>query len=439
MNIKVTIDMRSQRGASPGRSPAALVILLAAMLAGCEVTNPGPVQDEFLVQPEAHQAVVNGAGRRLSQAISSIGYSSAFAAREILPGGQTGNGGRNPTGQAGALPAGDVGGEWENAQQARWIAEDAIKRFTAAGVTASPAVLTQAYLWAGFANRVLGENMCEAVFDGGPKQANAEYFKRAIAHFDKAIATAPNTAAGNIQKAAAYGGRASAKMWLKDWTGAVSDANLVPAGFQFGIARAIEDVATEGDDLFYANANSPYRGYTIWRTWFESYFDQYKDPRAGYAKDARFPLAQQQLSGYGAVPWSFQTKFRAGTDPVRLTSAREMQLIKAEAALTAGDWQGAMALINGIRTTVEVAPGQRLTGWTAGNATEAWTFLKRERGIELWLEARRLGDIRRWSESNIPGALDWPNFEAISALFRNNPPSKCFPIPDSEIDTNENF
>lgn len=34
---------------------------------------------------------------------------------------------------------------------------------------------------------------------------------------------------------------------------------------------------------------------------------------------------------------------------------------------------------------------------------EAWTALKRERGIELWLESRRLNDYRRWVALNRPG------------------------------------
>jgi starch-binding outer membrane protein, SusD/RagB family len=445
------INMRSQFSRLGGRPAAGtLTVLLAAgALAGCEVTNPGPVQDEFLDQAAAHDALVNGSGRMLSNALSLLGYTSALASREILPGGQTGAAGHDPQVQAGVLLP-TLNTHWAQAQQARWIAEDAVRRFkqVPAG-TVNPQALAQAYLWAGYSNKVLGENFCDAVFDGGQKQPNAKYFERAVQAFTDAIAAAPSTAAGTNIKNAAYAGRAASKVFLKDWTGAVADANQVPATFgTFTLARATEDVATGGNDIFYANANSPYRGYTIWKTWYEGYYDQTGDPRTGYAKNASFPLAQQQLSGYGPVPWEYQTKYKTGNDPHRLSSYREMQLIKAEAALVANDMNTAINLINSIRTTVRSDKGgATLAPVTAANITEAWTLLKRERGIELWLEARRLGDIRRWSENNTPGVLDWPAFENLTkpdgsaggSLFKQNVPSKCFPISDNEIDTNPNF
>ena len=42
----------------------------------------------------------------------------------------------------------------------------------------------------------------------------------------------------------------------------------------------------------------------------------------------------------------------------------------------------------------------------ATTVTDAWTLLKRERGIELWLESRRLGDFRRWAANSRPGTTD---------------------------------
>jgi hypothetical protein len=296
-------------------------------------------------------------------------------------------------------------------------------------------IFAQAYLWAGFANRVLGENMCDAVFDGGPKLANAEYFKRAETHFTKAI----EMASGN-DKLAAYAGRASARVWLKDWAGAVSDAQQVPIGFTYQLVTDIASPSTR-NEIYYINANAPYRAYSGFQTWFKGYYDQTGDPRVAWATDARFPNGNATLSGYGPVPWSYALKYSANNSPIRIASGREMVLIRAEALLaTSSDWPGAMTLINSLRSsTVSKTTNQPLVPWAAANATDAWTFLKRERGIELYLEGRRLGDIRRWADANTPGSLDWPNYEALTSLFRTNVPSKCFPIPDSEIDTNPNF
>ena len=56
-----------------------------------------------------------------------------------------------------------------------------------------------------------------------------------------------------------------------------------------------------------------------------------------------------------------------------------------------------MTYINALREEAGVAPRE------ASGQTEPWRWMKRERGIELWLEARRLGDRRRWIEEDIPG------------------------------------
>jgi len=339
-------------------------------------------------------------------------------------------------GQAGRLLSSEVGPHWSTAQQGRWIAEDAIRRFTEvvpAGTVAAP-VLAQAYLWAGYANRLLGEHMCEAVFNSGPAEPSARYLERAEGHFTNAIAAGT----GNI-RTAAYAGRASVRLSRRNWTGAATDAQQVPIGFTFAAPRAFEDVQTGGNDVFYANANAPYRGYSLFRTFFVDYFQSTGDPRASWTTNASFPFANQQLSGFGPVPWIVQTKYRSGSDPYRLSSGREALLIQAEALLEQGSWEQAMTHINAVRTSVIATNGQPLAPWTATSLNEAWTFLKRERGIELWLEARRLGDIRRWSQNQTPGTLDWPNFEAVSALFVNNPPSLCFPISDAERQTNPNL
>jgi hypothetical protein len=99
-----------------------------------------------------------------------------------------------------------------------------------------------------------------------------------------------------------------------------------------------------------------------------------------------------------------------------------MRLIEAEAKLVAGDVGGAMTQLNLHRVALGLTP------WTAANATEAWTALKRERGIELWLEARRLGDFRRWAALSRPGTSDDMTGRDL-----------CFATPLSEKQTNPNF
>jgi hypothetical protein len=108
-----------------------------------------------------------------------------------------------------------------------------------------------------------------------------------------------------------------------------------------------------------------------------------------------------------------------------------MRLIEAEAKLRANDLTGGLASINQVRANVS------MPALTAANITEAWTLFKRERGIELWLEARRLGDLRRWKAANTPGALD--PLESIGAASHLTKQDLCFPIGRSERQTNPNL
>src|SRR5688572_16303539 len=92
----------------PMRHAMLSAALVGALLgAACEVTNPGPVNDEFLTLPESQFGFVNGAQERLVGAATYIAYGSAFVSRELFPGG-------TPEGSqlsvlAGSLPWNDAG------------------------------------------------------------------------------------------------------------------------------------------------------------------------------------------------------------------------------------------------------------------------------------------------------------------------------------------
>jgi len=310
----------------------------------------------------------------------------------------------------------DADWHWRYAQQARWVAEDGLRRMRRGlgdGFSSAP-LAAQALLYAGYANRLLGENMCVGVIDGGPAEPREVYFRRAEAAFTEAAEIA-GRGGDAAAVSAARAGRAAARVWLGDWDGAAADARAVPAGFVFQ-ARYSAIELDQYNRIHWSNANQPYRNLTAWGTFYESYYAQTRDPRVAWVRDPKVPTTAT------GDPWYAPAKYPKRESPITLSSGREMRLILAEAALRGGDWRGALALLNERRTELGLAP------LGADGAEAAWGALKRERGIELWLEGRRLGDLHRWLAERTPGGAE--DMEGRST---------CFPIGQSELDSNPNL
>ena len=420
---------------------AALLLLGTVAACDTEVTNPGRVQDEFVSDRNAAAALVNGAGRALSQGINWIGYTGAAITREVHPAGSTGSFGITNRWQNGELNPddGDLDTHWEQAQRARWLAEEAIRRLEDMGPPQPGGLQTPvqyanllqlAYVWGGFANRLLGENMCEAVIDGSGALPVATFLTRAESLFTKAIAVTGGTAATMLsQSTAAYGGRAAARVHLGKWNEAVGDAGQVPIAYVFNISYYNIGDDAQRNRIAYAMLNTPYRAHTQWSTWYYDYRTATNDPRVPIRVTTQ--QGDAAIECCGRVPFYPEDKHNLSQSPVRLASGREMRLIEAEAKLRNNDMTGAMASINQVRSNAQT------TQLTATDITDAWRLLKRERGIELWLEARRLGDMRRWKAANTPGAFD--PLEQPGAASHLQRQDLCFPISRSERQTNPNL
>jgi hypothetical protein len=407
------------------RVAAPLGVLLA--LSGCalDAVNPGPIRAEALNTPSALLSLVNGSGRDLAESINWVAYTGGAATREIFPAGSTAAFGISVLHQNGKLVDNDGDNYWNFAQRARWTSEDAVTRIKSVLGTASAnsTTLAQALVWAGFSNRHLGENFCEGVINGGAPGPYTVYLQRAEANFTEAITVA--TAANNTALVqAATAGRASVRLLRNNPTGAVTDAAAVPNAFVYRMPY-YQNELDQYNRIFWASANQPYRAHTVWNTYIETYRRATRDPRVPYDSSLTILVGDAAVGALGRVRWYFQTKYPTLTSPINLASGWEMRLIEAEAKLIAGDVAGALTSINGRRTALSLAPV------TAANATEAWAALKRERGIELWLEGRRLGDLRRWAALTRPGALD-PKEEIPGRDL-------CFATPLSEKQTNINF
>jgi hypothetical protein len=399
------------------RSNVLRIVAVAALLplAACSdllnVESPGRIADSDLGTKDAIPGMIVGMKYDLSQAVDGTQEFLALAAVDIFHGGSY---------DWADIPRGvileeDVGGEWNSPQQARWVAETGIERLKELltpeefGRSADAA---QAYVYAGYANRILGENWCSSVIDGGPEVSNTVHFDRAKEQFAAAIPIAQ--AAGKTDLVnAAYAGLASVKAYSGDWAGAASDAAKVPADFVY-----YAEIDTEMRNELTYETHSRYE-YTVYETFMADHPD---DPRAPWA--ILYDNAGQIANGAnGSTPMYQQQKYEDNASDVPLSKGAEMLLIRAEAALRSSDMTTAYTHMNAARAVYGMAP---LT--QAADMAGAWTDLQYERGATLWLEGRRFGDLRRWYADSGAAHND---FLASRA--------KCVPISQAERRSNPNL
>lgn len=401
---------------------AALAALLLVPLVACgdvlslEVEAPGRIADDDLNSPTAMTGLVAGMSFDLTG-----GFQSALQ-EVVLAGGELWHGGSY---DFGTIPRGILAqedeawnGPYGSMQQARWVAEDGLRRMRevlGSDVYERSPLVARAYLLGGFANRLLGEVQCASTIDGGPQVANTEHFQRADSLFSRAITvgTAANqTAIVN----AAYGGRASVRAWLGNWDAAAADAQNVPAEFEYFAIFSTAPGAISNDLVFETTRRKEFTVYsTVWE-------DVPDDARVPW--EIKFDSNGQVEAGQdGETPFYQQQKLETEDDDIRLTHGSEMLVLRAEARLRAGDIPGMVALLNEARAVYDMGPVA-----VPSNTADAWALLRFERGATLWLEGRRLWDLRRWSEEG--GVIADPFSQGRDL---------CFPISREERRANPNL
>ena len=166
----------------PGDLARTLVTVLVVFSA-CQgsIVDLATIDDEDLDRPEAIEALVAGMGLTLSEAVGLVSQTGVIAGRELEWGGLGEEFGATLAQVAGELNAVDSDRHWNASQQARWTAEDGVRRIR--GILgdeefARSRLAAEALLDVGFANRLLGENMCQGVVDGGPALPRTAHFQR---------------------------------------------------------------------------------------------------------------------------------------------------------------------------------------------------------------------------------------------------------------------
>lgn len=390
-----------------------LILPILLFVYSCDVENPGPIAESALNTPSAVPGLVVGMSADLSFAYRTttrwgsvwgdeLTHSGTFAAPTVF--------------STGAINSEDINPWWEDAQRARWVAESGIERIRdilGDEFDTNENVL-KAHLYAGYSNRMLGENVCFAVIDGGPREDYTVHFERAESYFTDAITIANNIGNQDLLYAATAG-RASVRAALGDWTGAATDAATVPIDYTFEAVYSTNS-GRENNDW---PPNSINRGeYSVWGTQWEGVNDPRLPQEVIYTSSNDTATAAN-----GVTPWITQMKHETDGDNIALSKGTEMLLIRAEMELRENqDFVAAMSYINQGRNH------HGLGNLNAADITEAWGHLQDERGKDMWLEGRRFWDLRRWNEESGP---------ANNSFLDGR--DSCVPIGQSELEMNPNL
>ncbi len=405
------------------RQLRAVAVILGAgtLLAGCglfdtNVSNVNAVTEEALSDPTAAASLVNGLGGNVHLAVNGLIGVSGAASDELQWAGSRE--------YWNLLDGGDIGdpvNEYSNGtypfmSQARWQGDFTVKSLEAFGANLPQrSDLAKAYIFAGTAYLFIGENYEDFIIGSDRITSTASIgeanmqitFDSAVAYFTKANALATTINNAELQRQA-LGLRARARFSKAVW------AKLrAPRGFP--AAPLVNDASTTADATAALALMTPAYNFKFTSTaqnnsgYFNTGFEmnQRLEIRAGdvyvNTNAARTtPLAgadgiklTDPVSGVkdATLALAIDACCRQSTGQFlgyTVTSAREMYLILAEAALAAGNTANFTTNINAARA-INSKPA-----W-AGTPS-AQDILIHERRVGLYMQGRRLHDHYRFNQ-----------------------------------------
>lgn len=288
--------------------------------------------------------------------------------------------------------------------------------------------VARAALTAGYSALLMAEAFCEGAIrvdrsaEYAQPQSKDQMLDHAINRFELAISAgdAAGGAEGTSLANAARVGLARAYLFKGDNANAVSAANQVPDDFNFNL-NYVDDASARGrlsnNVHIFSNARESLVVGPEWRQIADD-----GDERIKYIDGER--MAQD-----GVHNFYIQQKYPNYAAPIRLASGLEARYIAAEAS---GDVTEQLALINERRAEFGQAP-------YAGpnDANSVLTELLFQKGLDFWLEAKRMGDWRR-NPDNVKFIIK-PSDEYYKPDVGPMGSDTCFPLPAAETDHNPNF
>ncbi len=302
---------------------------------------------------------------------------------------------------------------WNNFSQSYTAIVRAIKavnQFYPAGATRN-SQLGQLYVLRGYALTIAGELFCNGVplsdvNDASPAfvtVTNNDLQNRAIASQDSGLAILATSGADLTQRNAARIGKARALVNLRRFADA---ATVTRAGGDGAGSAAVPT------SFVY---NQEYSATTLVNTifdWMVNTANFGPSEREGVnglnwrsAGDARVPISSTSRLGQDGSTQVFTILgYPAGGAPTILASGVEARLIEAEADLAANNAAGWLASLNAARADAGARTARNISNATPdvlpaltdpGTAAAREDLHFRERGFWMYLQAHRVGDLRR--------------------------------------------
>jgi hypothetical protein len=286
----------------------------------------------------------------------------------------------------------------------------------------------------GYSFLFMAEHFCRGTVRSGPELSTLDMLDSAVAHFTLAASRGDGAGGEGATLAnAARVGIARAHLQAGRLPEAIAAANSVPTGFTFNLSY-VDDLAQRfrlaNRMWFYVRDRGSIAVAPTWRIGPELPPNtvQNADPRVPWVVPTAYAPQDAAYASDRGVPYAIQQKYPDYNVPVRLASKLEADYIVAEAQGTAAQ----LVLIDARR----LANGQPAYSGPV-DASSVLTEFFTQKGLDFYLEGKRMGDFRRHPGNIIgvpvPGSTYWkPGFAPVSD-------NTCYPLPIGEIDNNPNL
>lgn len=411
---------------------ALLVGTALSVLSACgnplEVETTSRIPAENIEVPANAQLLVSGAIADFECAYASYVVQSASVGEEFIYAQQTAD--RVPSDRRSTLPTDGryatnscVGlGIYTPLQTARQSSETALgylKGWSDAEVANRTKLIAFTAAYAGYSYLLLGEGFCTLAFSSinpdrtiayGGEVTRDSAFRIAVTRFTESITagqavTNPSAALTDSLRLA-YLGRARAKLDLRDYPGAKTDAQQIPAGY---VRNATYSSAVERRANFVFTDNS-----------VAATSSSVGEPYRSMTGDPRVPVTQGSSTSAPGIRHHYQGKYTSVSAPIPFAKYAEAQLIIAEAEIRAGTLAAALPILNAAR-----ARGNQ--GVFVGvTQADYLAELINQRRRDLFLEGQHLGDVIRFNIGVQPAAGTNHHFGGTYGT------QLCFPLPAAE-------